>query len=98
MELRFNKWGNSLGVRFPKVLTEMLGVAEGSSVDAQIIDGKLVISPAPLDRLKALKGKYTLTELMAQVPEDYDPAADEEARDWRNAPAVGKEIIEDDWS
>lgn len=98
MELRINSWGNSLGLRLPKALAEMLGVTNGSSVHAQMINGQLVISADPLDRLRTLASTHSLDALLAQAPKDYDPTADEELREWRDDPPVGREIIDDDWS
>ncbi len=65
METTVKKWGNSLGIRFPKVYTEETGIFNGSKVDIKISDGKLVIEPIredekSLDELLKSVTKYNL--------------------------------------
>jgi len=45
MEAIIKKWGNSLGVRFPKVYADETGIFNGSKVDIKINNGKLIIEP-----------------------------------------------------
>lgn len=59
MEIRIQKWGNSLGLRIPKALAEDSGVHAGSVVDFRVVRGKLVATP--------VRGKYELEELLAGV-------------------------------
>ena len=43
MASRITKWGNSLGLRIPKVLAEQAGLKEGSLVDVNLEDGTILI-------------------------------------------------------
>ena len=59
MEIRIQKWGNSLGLRIPKALAEDSGVSAGSVVDFRVVRGKLIATP--------IRGKYELEDLLAGV-------------------------------
>lgn len=91
METNINSWGNSLAVRIPKVLAKELGFEENSIVNMEIVDDKLVITANPFKKLKS-PYKYTLKDLLAKIPEDYNPNTDEEAHEWQNSPPVGREF------
>jgi antitoxin MazE len=43
MEAIVKKWGNSLGLRFPKVYADETGIYNGSKVDISINKGRLII-------------------------------------------------------
>lgn len=43
MRTKIVKWGNSLGLRIPKSFAEEVRVAEGSTVDLSMEDGRLVV-------------------------------------------------------
>ncbi len=45
MEAIVKKWGNSLGLRFPKVYADETGIFNGSKVDISINKGRLIIEP-----------------------------------------------------
>jgi antitoxin MazE len=82
MVTKVQKWGNSQGVRVPLRLLEEARLDVGDEVDVIVQDGKIVISPS-----QRVRGRYRLEDLLAQMPEDYEPAEE----DW-GAP-VGRE----DW-
>lgn len=44
MENRLQKWGNSKGIRIPKVYLDSLNLQEGDLVDVELIEDKIVIS------------------------------------------------------
>jgi antitoxin MazE len=44
MKMRITKWGNSLGIRIPKLFAVHLGVAAGKEVDVEYTDNTIVIS------------------------------------------------------
>jgi len=54
-----NKWGNSLGVRIPQSVANEVGFTVGTVVNVEVVDHKVVISPA--------KKKYQLDELLVGV-------------------------------
>jgi antitoxin MazE len=43
METKIQKWGNSLGVRLPKAMTESQSLTAGSLVKVSAVDNKIVI-------------------------------------------------------
>ncbi|MBB5686552.1 AbrB/MazE/SpoVT family DNA-binding domain-containing protein [Sphingobium boeckii] len=44
------KWGNSLAVRIPADVARALNIKEGDDLDVSAEDGKLKITPKPVDR------------------------------------------------
>ena len=63
MSRRFAKWGNSLGIRLPKHVSEILHLRPKDKVSCTIENGKLILKP-----IQPVK-KYTLGELLAKVEE-----------------------------
>lgn len=61
MQLQIGKWGNSLGIRLPRHVLEILHLNEKDQLKYSIENGKLVLEP-----ISALK-KYALKDLLAQV-------------------------------
>ena len=45
MQANVQKWGNSLGLRIPSRIAKQLHLTEGSSVNLDIEDGRLIIQP-----------------------------------------------------
>ena len=45
MEATIQKWGNSLGIRIPSAMAKDLHLKNGSPVEIDDIDGKIVIKP-----------------------------------------------------
>jgi antitoxin MazE len=80
MQVQVARWGNSLGVRLPKELAVRLGIAEGSRVEMQAEQDRIVISVA--------RPVYTLDELLVGTT----PEAMHEAFDWGDD--VGRETVE----
>lgn len=52
MRIRLTKWGNSLGIRLPKVFAVHMGLQTGEEVDVELRKNTLVVSP--VDSLAAL--------------------------------------------
>jgi len=63
IKLQIGKWGNSLGIRLPKYISEVLHLKAKDKVSCAIEDGKLILEP-----VRPVK-KYTLEELLAKVKE-----------------------------
>lgn len=80
MLTKIQKWGNSQGVRIPLKLLEEVKIAVGDEVDVTVQEGKIVVSPS-----QRIRGRYRLEDLLAQMPDDYEPAEE----DW--GPPVGRE-------
>jgi antitoxin ChpS len=83
MELSIRKLGNSAGIILPSALLRSLQLSVGSSVTAEQIKGKLVLTPAA-------KPHYSLAELISQCDLKAPPPEDMKA--WAATGAVGKEI------
>lgn len=82
MDLAIRKLGNSAGVILPATLLKSLGLCVGQRLEAEEVDGKLMLTP----RAK----KYTLNELLAQCDQKAPPPAD--VVGWNDMPAVGAEV------
>ncbi len=63
IELQIGKWGNSLGIRLPKHISEVLHLKPKDKVSCAIVNGKMVLEPVRPAQ------KYTLKELLAKVEE-----------------------------
>ncbi|HEV7921011.1 MAG TPA: AbrB/MazE/SpoVT family DNA-binding domain-containing protein [Thermoanaerobaculia bacterium] len=61
MKTRIQKWGNSLALRIPKPFAEEARLAEDSTVDVTVRNGKLIVMPVvgPEDTLEELVGRIT---------------------------------------
>ncbi len=73
------KWGNSQGVRIPKMLLDAVKWSENEKVTITVYDGKLIIE-------KAKKEKESIMELFENYEEEYTP----EEIDWGKP--EGKEV------
>ena len=62
MQLAVKKWGNSVGIRIPALLSNSLKLQAESLVDIQEVDGRLIIEP--------IKPKYNLEQLLSGITED----------------------------
>lgn len=83
MHTTIRKWGNSAGTIIPATILHEAGLEIGDALDAQVVEGKVMLSP--------VKGKLTLEELLAGSPKENLAITDED-REWLDAPGVGKEI------
>lgn len=79
MRTKVQKWGNSLALRIPKAVAELVGLTEGREVELVVEDARLVVKTTREHR-------YTLEELLAQVTDEnrHDEV------DW--GPPVGNEV------
>jgi len=62
MKTKIQKWGNSLGVRLPKNITEQKNLTEGRGVSIIIKNNQIVIEP--------IADETTLNSLLAAVTVD----------------------------
>ncbi len=58
MEAVIKKWGNSLGIRIPKRILDLLNLSENKKVEIKVVGGNIVIKP-----------KETLDELLSKIDE-----------------------------
>ncbi len=79
MTTSIQKWGNSQGVRIPKMLLDAVKWSENEEVTITVYDGKLIIE-------KAKKERESIMELFENYEEEYTP----EEVDWGKP--EGKEV------
>ena len=60
MLAKVQKWGNSLAIRIPKAFALETHLEKDSVVEISLVDGQIVINPAPTPR-------WTLETLLADV-------------------------------
>ena len=46
MQIQVKKWGNGTGVRFTKEFLREAGIGMEDTLNAEIVDGKIVLTPA----------------------------------------------------
>ena len=63
-KVKLQKWGNSLGVRIPKSVTEDLNVNEGSELEIYVSEGNIIFKPA-------FRVNYSLEELLSKVKKGH---------------------------
>lgn len=59
VKVKVQAWGNSLGLRIPKVFANALGVGSGSEMEVKVEDGALLARPAAAIHLEALLAEIT---------------------------------------
>ncbi len=79
MTTTIQKWGNSQGVRIPKIILDTVNWAEDEQIIIIVDNGKLIIE-------KAKSKRKNIKELFADYQENYVPAE----IDWGNP--EGEEI------
>jgi antitoxin MazE len=90
MKVKLAKWGNSLGVRFPKAATQAAGVSVGTEFDLSVEDGGFRL------RAPAKSSRQLLEEMVAEAKR-LGPEFEPETVEW--GPDRGSEILpEDDYS
>lgn len=85
MKTTLQRWGNSQGVRLPKVLVDGLGVKVGTPVMVELSTDRTRITITPTTELRPLRGRYRIEDLIA----GSDPKAFRGEHDWGGA--QGKE-------
>ena len=65
MVTRVQRWGNSQGLRFPKTVLTEAQIDVGDEVQISVEDGRIIVEP-----VRKIRGKYTIEELVAQLPEE----------------------------
>jgi len=65
---KIQKWGNSQGVRIPKILLEDSDIETGEEVDISVRDGKIII-----ESQSKIHGKYKIKDLVSRMPKKHLP-------------------------
>lgn len=79
MTTTIQKWGNSQGVRIPKIILDTVNWAEDEKITIEVEDGKIIMK-------KAKQKRKNIKELFKNYNEEYEP----EKIDWGNP--EGEEI------
>ncbi len=79
MFVEIETWGNSLAIRIPEDFALKRGLKVGSQV-------RLVVDNTSSGIKLRKRPRYTLEELLASVPDDY------ELEEWDTGPPVGREV------
>lgn len=66
MTTTISNWGNSQGLRFPKGILKELNLSVGDKIKFLVQDNKIVLEP-----VKKSRKKYSIDELVKQIPDDY---------------------------
>ena len=80
--MRVNRWGNSLGIRFPSEFVDIIGLKEKSLVKIETNGASLIITKA-----KENEPRKTIQELFNQYPTDF---IEDKEIDWGSP--IGGEI------
>ena len=80
--MRVNKWGNSLGIRFPSEFVDITQIKEKSLVEIKTDGERLIITKVP-----EKEPRKTIQELFDLYPADY---IEDDELDWGHP--VGGEI------
>ena len=59
---KVSAWGNSLGIRLPRMIAQQVGFTEGTSVFVSVEGEKIIVSPA--------RPKYKLEDLLKEATPD----------------------------
>jgi antitoxin MazE len=77
MELNVSSWGNSLGLRIPKSIAEIMGLGNGSKVTAKLKGRSLILSPRSLTAtFTALAKTVDLEAMVSKVTVQNRPSKD----------------------
>jgi antitoxin MazE len=80
VKAKVQRWGNSLAIRIPKSFAEEVGLEAGSPVELRLVDGGLLVEPAPDESLSLddLLDGVTKANIHAEV--DAGPSQGREVR------------------
>jgi antitoxin MazE len=87
MKVKVAKWGNSLGVRLPKVAADIAGIAPGTELDLIVEEGGFHL------RAPTKSSRDLLEEMIAEAKR-LGPEFEPKSVDWGSD--RGSEIIDDD--
>ncbi len=82
MHTKIQKWGNSQGLRIPKVVLDEVQSSIGDEVEVYSQEGKIIIAP-----VKRVRGKISLKTLVKKIPKNYKT----QEVDW------GKPLGKEEW-
>jgi len=60
LKVKAQKWGNSLGMRIPKIIAEELSLTDGTTLELEVDGKKLIV-------YQAKKNKFKLQDLLSLI-------------------------------
>ena len=70
MKTTLQTWGNSQGIRIPKVMMESLGMTIGSELVVELSEDKTQITVKPTCDQRPVRGRHRIEELIARSAPD----------------------------
>jgi antitoxin component of MazEF toxin-antitoxin module len=67
-------WGNSQGVRLPKVLLSALNLKAGANLEVALSPKKDAIIVKPVRTVPRVRGRHRIEDLVAAMPKGYKTA------------------------
>ena len=78
MQLTLKQWGNSSGILLPKELMNRAGIKQNDTLDAEVVNGKIVLTPGFRHRsLKERAAEYDGKLNLSDEIDWGDPAGSE---------------------
>ena len=90
MKVKISKWGNSLGLRLPKTVSDELDLNAGRQLDLVVEQGEI-----RLRKPRTVSSAELLAEMVAEAKR-LGPQFEPETLEW--GPDVGSEVINDEYS
>jgi len=80
METTIRKWGNSLGIRIPKIFAEEMKINDGTKVSLELNSKSIIIKPKQ-------KAVFMLNDMLEQITDEnthneVDTGASEGKEEW----------------
>ena len=82
MRITIKRWGNSSGMVIPNVVMKELNLRPGQSVEAQVSNNQLILTP--------ISRRYSLDELLAQCDTNATELSEQDV--WGKSTPAGDEI------
>ncbi len=70
MNTSLQRWGNSQGIRIPKVLVETLGMEIGSELTIELSSDRSRITISPVEDSRPVRGRHRIEDLVAPSSPD----------------------------
>ena len=87
MTTTIQKWGNSQGIRIPRILLEEVKWSENEPIEIKVEDNKIVIEKAQKTERKNIK------ELFKDYKGEYEPSEIDEQAGYRSAVVISNNIF-----
>lgn len=71
MTTTLQSWGNSQGIRLPKVLLKALELETGSNLELALSPKKDAIVVRPVKKRAPVRGRHRIEDLAAAMPKNY---------------------------